>query len=185
MIYAIEAIGTGFIKFGRAKSVSKRLRELEVGSPFELGIVAAANWPDGAETAIHRYLAKNLERGEWFIDTQLTRQVMEWMNHHDSAVGLESLWMASGAKAREEESSTAQALVIARAQENKFGRPARTLTRDERRRLERVAWWNKHAARQRSSAAISLSGARRIVIKTNASVEDADPRSSSEVATTI
>ena len=39
MIYAIKAEGTVFIKFGKAASVGKRLKELETASPHELTII--------------------------------------------------------------------------------------------------------------------------------------------------
>ena len=38
MIYAIRAVGTDYIKFGKAISVGKRLKELECGSAHELSI---------------------------------------------------------------------------------------------------------------------------------------------------
>jgi hypothetical protein len=56
MIYAIEAVGSGFIKFGKARSVGRRLKELETACPYDLHIIAVADWPDGAETALHLHL---------------------------------------------------------------------------------------------------------------------------------
>jgi hypothetical protein len=89
MIYAIEAVGSGFIKFGRAKSVGRRLAELETACPFELNIIAAADWPDGAESALHTYLQPALERGEWFKDGPLIREAIAWMLNGQA--GLERL----------------------------------------------------------------------------------------------
>lgn len=89
MIYAIEAVGSGFIKFGRAKSVGRRLKELECACPFDLHIIAVADWPDGAETAVHLHLSPMHERGEWFKDGPLTREVLSWMLNGQT--GLEQL----------------------------------------------------------------------------------------------
>lgn len=80
MIYAIRAVGTEFVKFGKAKSVGKRLQGLETGCPFELHIEAVADWADGIESAIHQYLAEHCQKFEWFRDSDRTAQVIAWMN---------------------------------------------------------------------------------------------------------
>lgn len=89
MIYAIRAVGTEFIKFGKANSVGRRLRELECACPHELTILVVADWPDGAESAIHRLLEPMAERGEWFRDGVITRDVISWMANGQA--GLERL----------------------------------------------------------------------------------------------
>jgi hypothetical protein len=86
MIYAIRAVGTEYVKFGRAASVGKRMKELETGCPFELHIEAVASWPDGQEKAIHSYLAEHNKKYEWFRDSAKTAQVIEWMNSGDAGL---------------------------------------------------------------------------------------------------
>jgi hypothetical protein len=54
-----------------------------------LTIEAVADWPDGAETAIHTYLEPEIERGEWFKDGKLAREVLAWMVNGQA--GLEKL----------------------------------------------------------------------------------------------
>lgn len=66
MIYAIQAVNTDFIKFGVASGVERRLVYLQTGCPFELVLVAVADWPAGDEALIHRYLHASRVRGEWF-----------------------------------------------------------------------------------------------------------------------
>lgn len=124
MIYAIEAIGSGFIKFGKAKSVGRRLGELDTSCPHELTILAVADWPDwpdGAETAIHKYLEPMHAKGEWFKDSQITREVIAWMVN--GAAGLERLHKEMPVKA-------------SRSRISYLTPPAPT-----KRRLERKAWW--------------------------------------------
>lgn len=139
MIYAIEAWGTGFIKFGKANSVSKRLKELEVGCPFQLHIVAAAPWPDGAETAIHSYLAPDIERGEWYQEGVRADEVLGWMNHKDSSYGLERLRLATGRTI--EEGSSPPRRLLSRTREKSLSKVERK-TAAETRRAERKAWWD-------------------------------------------
>jgi hypothetical protein len=79
MIYAIRAVGTPYIKFGKAKSVGKRLAQLETGCPFDLHIEAVADWPDGQESAIHQYLGDDCQKFEWFRDSDKTASVLAWM----------------------------------------------------------------------------------------------------------
>ena len=125
MIYAIEAVGSGYIKFGRARSVGKRLKELECACPHDLHILAVADWPDGAETAVHLYLEPELQRGEWFKDSQLVREVISWMVNGQA--GLELL-----------RSETPKRAPIRRSQWAQATQPA---TPTEIRRAQRAAWW--------------------------------------------
>ncbi len=66
-VYAIEGAGTGLIKLGRAIDPAKRLRELQVGSPVQLRLLASA--PETlrrTESALHRTFASSRSHGEWF-----------------------------------------------------------------------------------------------------------------------
>lgn len=92
MIYAIRALGTEYVKIGRAKSVGKRLKDLDTGCPHELHIEAIADWPEAHETAIHLYLEDHCQKLEWFKDSHRTKQVIEWLQQKDA--GLRSFRVA-------------------------------------------------------------------------------------------
>ena len=70
MIYAIRAIGTEYVKFGYTgeAEAKSRLRDLQVGSPHELQLIASGPGELALERKIHRRLKKAGEhvRGEWF-----------------------------------------------------------------------------------------------------------------------
>ena len=121
VIYAIRAVGTEYIKLGKAASVGRRLKELETGCPHELEICAVADWPDGAEQAVHMFLQADRERGEWFRDGPRLREVMLWMVNGQA--GLERL----------------KAEITFKAQRKPRGwtQP----TKETKRRAERKAWW--------------------------------------------
>lgn len=137
MIYALEAVGTGFIKFGRASSVGRRLAELECGSPYELNIIAVANWPDHAESTVHRYLEPVSERREWFRDSSLARQVIAWMVNGEA--GLERIQQERPQRLKR---TLAYQRSLAHAQPPKI----------QQRRAERAAWWAA-IEKQQSTAA--------------------------------
>jgi hypothetical protein len=128
VIYAIEAVGSGFIKFGRATSVGTRLKQMETGCPFDLHIMVVADWPDGAERAIHLFLAQSAQRGEWFKDGERTREVLGWMAN--GITGLEQLQ----AKSPRHIKSSRPRVSLARTRENWPESVAR-------RRAERAEYW--------------------------------------------
>lgn len=79
MIYAIQAKGTKFVKFGVAKNVGKRLMAHQVSCPHELVILAAADWPNWAEALIHNRLRLQCVRGEWFEYRGVAVRIVELM----------------------------------------------------------------------------------------------------------
>lgn len=67
MIYFIECVGTPFVKVGFATSNADfRLKDLQVGNPLELRLVAVIAGSRSDEKAIHRTLRHFRQRGEWF-----------------------------------------------------------------------------------------------------------------------
>lgn len=66
MIYAIRACGANRVKFGKAKSPAKRIKELSTGSPYHLCLMAAVDWEDEIERLIHAAFKKQRVNGEWF-----------------------------------------------------------------------------------------------------------------------
>ena len=95
MLYAIKAVGTPFVKFGltRGDQIGKRLAQLQVGCPYELALLAIADWPDASERQIHWYLGPLLERGEWFSEGERTSHVLRLMTQ--GSAGLEALIAAT------------------------------------------------------------------------------------------
>lgn len=67
MIYAIAVEGLPYIKFGKAKNPKTRLKELQIGSPHRLRLVAAVDWHDSNEFLIHMAFKNSRYRSEWFI----------------------------------------------------------------------------------------------------------------------
>lgn len=135
MIYAISAVGTEYIKFGRATSIGQRLRELDTGCPHELNVLATAQWQDGAERAIHRLLAGHRAKGEWFSDCDTARQIIEWMWRGED--GLKDLRAAMSSKTGLP--SWTEAIKIKRQQP--------TLTPQQIRRKQREEWWKLNGSR--------------------------------------
>jgi hypothetical protein len=86
VIYAIRAVGTEFVKIGKASSVGRRLKELDTACPHELHIEAAADWPDQQESAIHLYLKAHCEKFEWFRDSAQTIQVIGWLRAQEEGL---------------------------------------------------------------------------------------------------
>ena len=162
MIYAIHAVGTPFIKFGRATSVGKRLKELETGSPHDLYIVAVADWPDGAEAAVHKYLEPQAERREWFRDGERTQQLINWMlsgalEHLQAAITQE----VESRVATQLHQRIARFKRVREIKKEKVAQPLSTRTRASnlptwelavnpiaRRRAEREAFWRTHGVQE-------------------------------------
>ena len=137
MIYAIRAVGSGFIKFGKANSVGKRLNELETASPYELELVAVAKWPDTAERAIHRILEAHNTKREWFRECPESEQVILWMHSND----LQSLQQALKDKCLHFGLKWAETPPIAL---DSCARGKRLSAKDAIRRAEREAWWKSN-----------------------------------------
>jgi hypothetical protein len=63
-IYFIE--GAGWIKIGRTRDVTTRLRELQTGSAMHLTPLAVVHGDAGLEQRLHSHFAILRYRGEWF-----------------------------------------------------------------------------------------------------------------------
>lgn len=59
----------GPIKIGITHDVAARLRTLQVGSPYELTLLATVDGTVADEAALHLRLARDRMRGEWFRPT--------------------------------------------------------------------------------------------------------------------
>lgn len=69
-IYAIGASGTSYVKIGSTRTrVAKRMKELQVAQPFPLEALAVVEVEANLvriESQVHKFLAKERQRGEWF-----------------------------------------------------------------------------------------------------------------------
>lgn len=88
MIYAIKALDTQFVKIGvtRGTKVGKRLASHQVSCPFELEIIAIADWPDTAERQLHHYLSDLRELGEWFREGERLSHALRLMVDKDGGL---------------------------------------------------------------------------------------------------
>lgn len=62
--YAIEQVGSGFVKIGRAANIGQRLYDLQVASPLPLRLVAFSM--SDSESLLHGRLSDFRVTGEWF-----------------------------------------------------------------------------------------------------------------------
>lgn len=92
MIYAIHAVGTKLVKFGKAKDVARRLTNHQVSCPYELRVLASCDWPDEMEAKIHRLLEAEWVRGEWFKLEKLPINLIAMMKEKDGLEQFNSLW---------------------------------------------------------------------------------------------
>lgn len=178
MIYAIRALGTKFVKIGKAISVGKRLKELETGSPHELHIEAVALWPDEEERRLHRYLERCCARREWFSDSQRLSDVIKLLQDPD---GLET-WRAICESLGWIE--TAKLKTGRKRMERKdprFFDPRPLLTKEEKRHLEREAWWQTQPGSCKKTTNLQLS-ALPISQQTNSPQSSTKPSKATEKA---
>jgi hypothetical protein len=128
MIYAIRAVGTNLIKFGKAKNPESRIAVLQTGCPVDLALIAIAEWPDKEEGKIHIYLAGDHARGEWFRDGDRAQRLLDCMR--DRAYGMERWHMVkrkNGVQSRREPLESPKAeipkmLPFSDAPKNRLGR---------------------------------------------------------------
>lgn len=66
-VYAVKH-PHGYVKIGRSENPEKRLQGIQVGSPYELEILAAVETaaPKRLEETLHERFASDNKRGEWF-----------------------------------------------------------------------------------------------------------------------
>lgn len=79
-IYAIGAVGTSYVKIGSTRTaVENRLKALQIGQPFPLQTLAAVAVETNLsriEHQVHKFLAEERRRGEWF-DTPMDAVSLE------------------------------------------------------------------------------------------------------------
>jgi hypothetical protein len=65
-VYFVQESGAGAIKIGTTKNVSTRVREMAVGTPHLLAVLAVIEGNRNTEQALHRRFRHARIRGEWF-----------------------------------------------------------------------------------------------------------------------
>lgn len=94
-IYLIECLGPDrFFKIGFAANPQQRLKELQIGSPYELKIIL--EFPGGfvKEQELHDFYKNSLVRGEWFKFQPITIEFLkmtalqEWFPYTDWLIEL-------------------------------------------------------------------------------------------------
>ena len=134
MIYAIRAVGTDYIKIGYTTEdlLRTRLSTLQIGCPFELELIAAGPGTISEEQQIHVLLtaAGRYFRGEWFVSSPETDQVIERLKAH-----------------RKPEVKMPPMVLDRKSKLARILEYAEELTPIERRRRERLDWWKLHGDR--------------------------------------
>jgi len=74
-LYILQSHCTGAFKVGRSSNPERRLRDLQVGSPYKLRLILVVESQGWRERDVHRALAgfhsQGTHRGEWFIEPGL------------------------------------------------------------------------------------------------------------------
>jgi len=74
-LYLIQSFCTGAFKVGRSSNPERRLRDLQVGSPFKLKIILVVKNQGTREKrvhdALHAFRSQGEYEGEWFIEPGL------------------------------------------------------------------------------------------------------------------
>lgn len=66
-VYAVQPIGGGNIKFGKALNVKSRFSGIQTGSPVRLELLGDVYVPEPVEAEIHDFLKDHHSHGEWFF----------------------------------------------------------------------------------------------------------------------
>jgi len=75
-LYLIQSFCTGAFKVGRSSDPKRRIRDLQVGSPFKLRLILVVKGQGWRERAVHRalqgYRSQGTYKGEWFTEPGLS-----------------------------------------------------------------------------------------------------------------
>ena len=76
-VYCVEGV-PGWVKIGKAKNIAKRMRDLQIGSPVPLRLVAVLSQNTADESKLHHRWRHLRSSGEWFrLDNELAAFVRE------------------------------------------------------------------------------------------------------------
>jgi hypothetical protein len=91
MIYVIKAVGTQYVKIGRAADPIRRLKQMQTGVPMQLVLLAVSDWPSAREKVIHVALKPYHVRGEWFT---MCQEIFELVNAMQAGALTLDQWQA-------------------------------------------------------------------------------------------
>ena len=74
MTYAVEAIGTGMVKIGRARDLSERMLDVQAMCPVPLRVIATKD--EDIERSMHDRLDADRAHGEWFNHTDRVKAAL-------------------------------------------------------------------------------------------------------------
>lgn len=77
-LYAMEC--AGFVKFGVASDVGKRLSGIQTGTPLAVTVLAKIYCDTRIEKHLHRHLRALRVRGEWFQRSQRVQELIDLMS---------------------------------------------------------------------------------------------------------
>ena len=97
-LYIIQMATTGDVKIGRSGDVTRRLRQLQTGSPHELRLLLQLTGNGFYERRLHRQLYdyRLRKNGEWFRETCLP-DLPDWIYEQLDLDGLD--WWRGDPKA--------------------------------------------------------------------------------------
>lgn len=82
-VYFIQGEHGGPIKIGSARRVESRLRDLQIGSPTRLRVLAQVKTARGLEVMLHRHFAARRLHGEWFAPCEELLRYIEGLGDRD------------------------------------------------------------------------------------------------------
>jgi hypothetical protein len=85
MIYFVKPRGKPYVKIGHARSVRRRLEQLQGASPYELVILSVIAGGPAREKLIHARFAHLRVRGEWFRYSREVRRFLRAESHEYQA----------------------------------------------------------------------------------------------------
>jgi hypothetical protein len=83
-----------FVKIGKSNDTSVRLKELQVGNPFELRVLAAFEAREAWEFELHRSFAGYRVRGEWFLMNDRLARLIECLKDGDHRGAIRAIYEA-------------------------------------------------------------------------------------------
>ena len=80
LIYLVRGKVTELIKIGQTKvDIEQRVKELQIGSPDILEVIAVTFEPHTSENELHNKFSEYRKHGEWFLPSE---DILEYVKQH-------------------------------------------------------------------------------------------------------
>lgn len=79
-VYLIECVGSDFYKIGYATNPEQRVKELQIGCPYELRMVNSFPGGINEERELHARYNNSAIRGEWFQISKSSLEIYKFMS---------------------------------------------------------------------------------------------------------